>query len=780
MHPRGTQHHPQPNQEGSDPEGGRTTKEKDKQGKKPKKNRRFRRHQPVQEPNEKQLVVNLTGNPLNPTLKETLSLGLSFCPTQRPPKYKERLQEFLRFDRKARLSHYFHEDLDSEMEDDEQLEPFMNSLIPTKDSSWTPKSGMNDNLDNFLDKSKREILTPEIASKYDNLTQQQRQCIKDLRSNPDCIIKPADKGGAIVLMTKSQYLEKANALLQDRRHYRKIPTDMTNTYNKQITEYVKDQKERGNITMEVATYLTTKSPRTAIFYVLPKIHKPGIPGRPIVSAVNSHTDKLSRFIDNIIRPLVPKIPSYIKDTTHILVELSKLGHIPSTAWVCTMDVSALYTNIPHQEGVNASLRAIEAANLQNTPPLEVVSYLMRTILERNCFQFINQNYLQVTGTAMGTAMAPSYANLFMAELESELLSQSTKTPYLWYRFIDDIIFIWLHNKDDLLQFVNNANLFHPTIKFTMECSQDKVPFLDLYVMLRDNKIVTRTYHKDTDAHSYLHYKSNHPMHQKSSIPYSQFLRMVRNNTFQKDAIYSINMLFQHFLQRGYPRKLLVDQKTRALQLMQRDLLLPKTADQEENPLIYIMKYHPKGPQVRKILQGNQPILDRHPHTKYMKNFMVAHKRPPNLRDLLVHTASKQPQPNGVYRCSTPRCSGCKHIKPSTRFTDRNGNSYNIMGHHNCKSSYIIYLLTCNRCGFQYVGQTTNPFKVRISQHIGDIRRKEDTSVATHFNSTLHSERDVTMQVIEHASRVTSERLLLERTWIAILNTTFPCGLNVQT
>jgi peptide-methionine (R)-S-oxide reductase len=723
--------------------------------------------------------VNLTGNPLNPILKETLSLGLSFCPTQRPPNQKERLQEFLRFDRKARLSHYFHEE-HSDPEEEEEPCPDMNSLIPRKDSSWTPQTGMNDNLDNFLDKSKREILSHQIISKYDNLTQPQRQCIRDLRSNQECIIKPADKGGAIVLMTKTQYLEKANALLQDRRHYRKIPSDMTNTYNKQITEYIKEQQERGHITKEIAQYLITKSPRTPIFYILPKIHKTGIPGRPIVSAINSHTDKLSRFVDNIIRPLVPKIPSYIKDTTHILVELSKLGHIPSTAWICTMDVSALYTNIPHQEGVNATLSAIESVHLQNTPPLEVISYLMRTILERNCFQFNNQNYLQVTGTAMGTAMAPSYANLFMAELEARFLSQSQKTPYIWYRFIDDIIFIWLHNKEDLLQFVSNANHFHPTIKFTMECSQDKVPFLDLYVILKDNQIITRTYHKDTDAHSYLHYKSNHPIHQKKSIPYSQFLRMVRNNTHPKDATYSINMLLQHFLQRGYPRKLLTDQKNKALQLVQRDLLQPRIADQEDDPLIYITKYHPEGPQVRKILQGNQPILNRHPHTQHMKKFMAAHKRPLNLRDLLVHTAMKQPQSNGVYRCSTPKCSGCKHIRPSTTITDRNGNTYNIMGHHNCNSSYIIYLLTCSKCGLQYVGQTSNPFKVRISQHIGDIRRKEDTSVAMHFNSNDHSVRDVTMQVIEHASRVTSERLLLERTWIAILNTTFPCGLNVQT
>ena len=38
---------------------------------------------------------------------------------------------------------------------------------------------------------------------------------------------------------------------------------------------------------------------------------------------------------------------------------------------------------------------------------------------------------------MGTKMAVSFANLFMAAVETEILSQSTKKPLVWKRYIDD-------------------------------------------------------------------------------------------------------------------------------------------------------------------------------------------------------------------------------------------------------------------------------------------------------------------------------------------------------
>ena len=62
------------------------------------------------------------------------------------------------------------------------------------------------------------------------------------------------------------------------------------------------------------------------------------------------------------------------------------------------------------------------------------------ILTKNNFTFQDRNVPQVQSTAMGTKMAPSYANLFMSDLEDRLLSSAPHRPLVWWRFIDDSAF----------------------------------------------------------------------------------------------------------------------------------------------------------------------------------------------------------------------------------------------------------------------------------------------------------------------------------------------------
>jgi hypothetical protein len=106
---------------------------------------------------------------------------------------------------------------------------------------------------------------------------------------------------------------------------------------------------------------------------------------------------------------------------------------------------------------------------------DVTSFLMRLTLERNCFEFNSKLYVQVSGTAMGTAMAPSYANLFMHELETRMLEKAPFGPYRWFRYIDDILIIRCNNQESLDQFTTYVNSFHPTIKFTKEQSEMRSP-----------------------------------------------------------------------------------------------------------------------------------------------------------------------------------------------------------------------------------------------------------------------------------------------------------------
>ena len=152
-------------------------------------------------------------------------------------------------------------------------------------------------------------------------------------------------------------------------------------------------------------------------------------------------------------------------------------------------------------------------------------------------------------TAMGTCIAPSYANLFMGKLEHEFLLTQNINPRVWWRFINDVFAIWTHGVQSLRSFTESLNCHYPPIKFTAIWSTEKVTFLDATVCLEeDGRIGTNLYVKPTDKHQYLRMHSCHPTHCKASIPSSQALLLQRicseNHIFKKQPM-SLNNTFSH-------------------------------------------------------------------------------------------------------------------------------------------------------------------------------------------------------------------------------------------
>ena len=93
------------------------------------------------------------------------------------------------------------------------------------------------------------------------------------------------------------------------------------------------------------------------------------------------------------------------------------GEVPTNSILATIDVQSLYLKIPHKEGIEAVKNRLYYRNRESdTVPIPpgAMSDLLSIVLTQNYFQFNDSMYHQVQGTAMGTKMAPSYANLFMA------------------------------------------------------------------------------------------------------------------------------------------------------------------------------------------------------------------------------------------------------------------------------------------------------------------------------------------------------------------------------
>jgi hypothetical protein len=416
-------------------------------------------------------------------------------------------------------------------------------------STFIPPRGRNHQLDNFIDH-----LTTSSNIKHSgpktrpNTTYKERKALEELRNNHNIIIKEADKGGAIVIMDRDYYEEKIAETLADIDTYKEISNNVDKITVNKINKLV--QKYELMLTKKEKDYLQDFESKTSNFYGLPKVHKSqeiiqaiksqqksylriirptDLKFRPIVAGPSCPTHRLSNLLDILLKPFVHHVKSYVRDDIDFLTQIPQ--NIGDTDSFVTFDITSLYSNISKELG----LKAIEYWLVTNPETLhhrfskDFIVDSLNIILDNNYFCFADKHYLQIHGTAMGTKMAPTYANLTLAYLEETLYTKlkdkytDTFSEYFekaWKRYLDDCFIIWDNSVDNINSLHIELNNLHPKLKFTMEQSETEISFLDITLKQENGNIITDIYHKATDTKQYLHFKSCHPRTTKNNIPYN--------------------------------------------------------------------------------------------------------------------------------------------------------------------------------------------------------------------------------------------------------------------
>lgn len=222
-----------------------------------------------------------------------------------------------------------------------------------KKSNWCPERNRDLALEAYAVALERKILESNLNKRtYRNLTKEEQEALKNLKRYEDIVIKQADKGSAVVVMDKNRYIREAMRQLNDGEVYVSLEGDPTEDMIEIINQRVRSLRSDGQISDSTLEYLLVNSTAKAgRFYLLPKLHKKGCPGRPVISGCNTPTEKISAFVDHHLKPLVTSVPLYIKDTNDFLRKLIDIGTIPKEAILVTIDVVGLYPHIPHDEGL---------------------------------------------------------------------------------------------------------------------------------------------------------------------------------------------------------------------------------------------------------------------------------------------------------------------------------------------------------------------------------------------------------------------------------------------
>ena len=122
------------------------------------------------------------------------------------------------------------------------------------------------------------------------------------------------------------------------------------------------------------------------------------------------------------------------------------------------------------------------------------------VLTFNSFVFNGEHYKQIGGVAMGSKLGPNYACLFVGHVEEKMLRDYTGIkPDLYKRYMDDVAGAASCTEDDLTRFLTFASSYHPKLEFTWSISSAKLPFLDMLLIPRDDRVATSIHYKETDT-----------------------------------------------------------------------------------------------------------------------------------------------------------------------------------------------------------------------------------------------------------------------------------------
>ena len=143
---------------------------------------------------------------------------------------------------------------------------------------------------------------------------------------------------------------------------------------------------------------------------------------------------------------------------------------------------------------------------------------------------------------------------------------------------------------------------------------------------------------------------------------------------------------------------------------------------------------------------------------------------------------------GFNFCNNPRCRFCPLLNKTGEIKSTHTNEkFNSMKNVSCRSSNLIYCITCTVCYKQYVGQTSNRIRDRFQGHFNDVTRDDkDKAIPLHFNSPGHrGTKDMEITVLEFIKKSPKTeqamkiRLRIEKHWTYTLHTLSPIGLNME-
>ncbi|KAL5255142.1 hypothetical protein ACHWQZ_G014547 [Mnemiopsis leidyi] len=192
-----------------------------------------------------------------------------------------------------------------------------------------------------------------------NIPKEEFRALKELSKNSEIVILKPDKGSGIVILNRSDYIDKMMDIIGDTTKFKLAANQdvyaISRTIETRVRNYLRVHvKNPGLISEDQYTELYPNGSHIGVMYGLPKVHKRGNPMRPICSAVGTATYQLGKFVAKIIQPTaVSSHGTDLNDTFQFVSQLRDLDFQESI--MASFDVQSLFTNVPLAETIDVCM-----------------------------------------------------------------------------------------------------------------------------------------------------------------------------------------------------------------------------------------------------------------------------------------------------------------------------------------------------------------------------------------------------------------------------------------
>ena len=556
---------------------------------------------------------------------------------------------------------------------------------------------------------------------FHNISQDEENALKSLKNDSSIVICKPDKGQGVVILDKHKYVTGMNKILEDKSVFKLVEKDNNLSNLAKFQRFLYRLKKNNSLDDEVYQFIRPTAAATPSLYGLPKIHKQNTPLRPILSTIGSYSYQSSVWLNKILDPL-RKHPATIKDSFEFVEKITQMPDLQNRT-LASFDAKNLFTNIPLKFTIDIILRKLFPDS--ETKLFGMNKNQFKKLLNWTCIngtlQFNGKFYQQIDGVAMGSPLAPAFADIFMNWVLDEISKKST-TSFKIYRYVDDL-FLSFNNSEDIDLIFDLFNSIHSKLKFTKEIeTNSQISFLDVYIIKTDKAIQTKIYRKPTFTGCYMKWNSYVPLRYKQNLVLTLLERAYKicnSYTLIHKEFERISDLLQR---NGFPKAFIDNQIYKFLNKKQKPTISCQIQSSDNsitssaNPKLFFLKL----PYLHILSTNIKKEINR-----------FFHKTNINARFVLI---------NETFNIG-------KYFSHKDR---------QLL----LRRSNVVYKINCS-CGDTYIGQTKRNLINRLNEHIPKFS-KQETDVTKHLiENSNHKINANSVKILSYANNW--RKLLIKET-----------------